>query len=69
MKPIQKRLTLSKRTIANLDNIAMSDLKGGTVLSTQACTDPSRTTGCVVQDCKSEFWCLGTEGTCPKTTD
>lgn len=73
MKSIKKRLNLSKKTIANLDRIGMSDLKGGT-LSTQACTDPSRTTGCIAQDCESHFWCLGTKnncptGTCPTTTN
>lgn len=66
MKPIKKRLNLSKETIANLDVILMNNLKAGTI-STQPCTDPSRTTHCIAQDCKSRFWCVATEGTCPPT--
>ncbi len=52
-KHLDKKLVLSKQTIADLNNITMKNVKGGTLITAYTCVIP---TICI------EFTCLCTEG-------
>ena len=61
-----KKLTLNKKTVADLDRTTLEDIKGGTAES-QDC-DVSMATDCNAPECKTILVCEMTEVSgCPRT--